>query len=209
MAIVTYTNPSHGFGVTYDDQLLTQTDDPADPRLRAAWSARIPTKVAAGVLFTTRDASIEGIARGLTPSLLVTTDDQRPQPGVLATWDWDEVTRREACAFMQRTAAEEIESTAVYWRGFPVLQLALPAPPGADPAAPLQLLGMLFTPEQTFSSLLVIPRGETEPWVERLQEVMDGFFLLPIEREGRVRTGHQQVRSLHLTAGDLEDLAAR
>ena len=209
MAIVTYTNASHGFGVTYDDQQLAQTDDPADPRLRAAWSARIPTKAAAGVLFTTRDASIEGIARGLAPSLLVTTDDQRPQPAVLAKWDWDEVTRHEACAFMQRTGAEEVETTAVYWRGFPVLQLALLAPPGADPAAPLQLLGMLYTPEQTFSSLLVIPRGEAEPWVERLQEVMDGFFLLPIEREGRVRTGHQQVRSLRLTTGDLEDLAAR
>ncbi len=209
MAIVTYTKASHGFGVTYDDELLARTDDPAEPRLRAAWSARIPTQIAAGVLFTTRDASVEGIARGLAPSLLVTTDHQRLQPGVLGGWDWDEVTRREASAFMRRTGAEEVETTAVYWRGFPVLQLARLAPPGADPAAPLQLLGMLYTPEQTFSSLLVIPHGEAEPWVERLQEVMDGFFLLPIEREGRVRTGHQQVRSLRLTAGDLEDLAAR
>jgi hypothetical protein len=93
----------------------------------------------------------------------------------------------------------------VYWRGFPVLQLAMVAPPGGDPAAPLQLLGMLYTPEQTLSSLLVIPRGEEHTWIPRLQEVMDGFFLLPIEREGRVRTGHQQVRSLRLTASDLDD----
>ena len=43
MAMVTYTNPSFGFGVTYDDELITQTDDRTDLRLRAAWSARIPT----------------------------------------------------------------------------------------------------------------------------------------------------------------------
>ena len=61
---------------------------------------------------------------------------------------------------MQRTGAQEVETTAVYWRGFPVLQLAMVAPPDADPAAPLQLLGMLYTPEQTFSSLLVVPRGD-------------------------------------------------
>ena len=209
MAMVTYTNPSFGFGVTYDDELVTHTDDPADVRLRAAWSARIPTRIAAGVLFTTRDASIESIARGLAPSLLLTTDRERLEPGVLGRWEWDEVTRREARAFMQRSGAEEVETTAVYWRGFPVLQLAMLEPPAADPAAPLQLLGMLYTPEQTFSSLLVIPRDHEGQWVERLQEVMDGFFLLPIEREGRVRTGHQQVRSQRLTVGDLEDLAAR
>jgi hypothetical protein len=205
MTMVTYTNPSAGFGVTYDEALLARTDDPADLRLRAAWSMRIPTKIAVGVLFTTRDASIESIACGLAPSLLLTTDRERLEPGVLARWEWDEVTRREARAFVQRSGAGEIETTAVYWRGFPVLQLAALEPPAADPAAPLQLLGMLYTPEQTFSSLLVIPHGDEHIWTERLQEVMDGFFLLPIEREGRVRTGHQQVRSLHLTASDLGD----
>lgn len=205
MAMVTYTNPGAGFGVTYDDAELTRTDDPADLRLRAAWSMRIPTRITANVLFTTPDASIEAIARGLAPSLLLTTDGERLEPGVLGRWDWDEVTRREAAAFVQRTGAQEIETSAVYWRGFPVLQLAMVAPPDADPAAPLQLLGMLYTPAQTFSSLLVIPRGEERTWTPRLQEVMDGFFLLPIEREGRVRTGHQQVRSLHLTASDLGD----
>jgi hypothetical protein len=166
---------------------------------------RIPTRITASVLFTTPDACIAAIARGLTPSLLLTTDGERVAPGVLGRWDWDEITRREASAFVQRTGAQEIETTAVYWRGFPVLQLAMVAPPDAEPAAPLQLLGMLYTPEQTFSSLLVIPHGDQHIWTERLQEVMDGFFLLPIEREGRVRTGHQQVRSLHLTASDLGD----
>jgi hypothetical protein len=205
MAMVTYTNPDAGFGVTYDDALLTHTDDPADLRLRAAWSMRIPRQIAASVLFTTPDASFQSIARGLAPSLLLTSDGERLEPGVLGRWDWDEVTRREGSAFVQRTGAEEIETTAVYWRGFPVLQLAMVAPPGGDPAAPLQLLGMLYTPEQTLSSLLVIPRGEEHTWIPRLQEVMDGFFLLPIEREGRVRTGHQQVRSLRLTASDLDD----
>jgi hypothetical protein len=68
---------------------------------------------------------------------------------------------------------------------------------------------MLYTPVQTFSSLLVVPRGEEDPWIVRMQEVMDGFFLLPIEREGHSRTGHQHVRSLRLSASDLEDRAAR
>ena len=71
------------------------------------------------------------------------------------------------------------------------------------------MLGMLYTPAQTFSSLLVVPRGMEDPWVQTFQEVMDGFFLMPIEREGYARTGHQHVRSLHVTAKDLEDLAAR
>ncbi len=205
MAMVTYTNPDAGFGVTYDDALLARADDPADLRLRAAWSMRISTRITASVLFTTPDASIEAIARGLAPSLLLTTDGERLEPGVLGRWDWDEVTRREASAFVERTGAQKIDTTAVFWRGFPVLQLAMVEPPDADPAAPLQLLGMLYTPAQTFSSLLVIPRGDEHIWIPRLQEIMDGFFLLPIEREGRVRTGHQQVRSLRLTASDLGD----
>jgi hypothetical protein len=166
---------------------------------------RISTRITASVLFTTPDASIEAIARGLAPSLLLTTDGERLEPGVLGRWDWDEVTRREASAFVERTGAQKIDTTAVFWRGFPVLQLAMVEPPDADPAAPLQLLGMLYTPAQTFSSLLVIPRGDEHIWIPRLQEIMDGFFLLPIEREGRVRTGHQQVRSLRLTASDLGD----
>ena len=70
MAIVTYSSPDYGFGVTYDDARIVHTDDPADPRLRAAWSMRVPTRIAAAALFTTRDASVESIARGLAPSLL-------------------------------------------------------------------------------------------------------------------------------------------
>ena len=73
---------------------------------------------------------------------------------------------------------------------------------------PLQLLGMLYTPAQTFASLLVVPRGLEDPWLESFQNVMDGFFLMPIEREGNARTGHRHVRSLHLSRSDLEDLAA-
>jgi hypothetical protein len=208
MAIVTYSSPGFGFGVTYDDALLTHTDDTADLRLRATWTANIRTHVAAAALFVPRDATAQGITRGLAPSLLLTTDARRLGPGVLSWWDWDEVIRAEAASFMDRTGADELQTSAVYWRGFPVLQLATTAPE-PDFAAPLQLLGMLFTPEQTFSSLLVVPRGREDPWIERMQEVMDGFFLLPIEREGRTRTGHQQVRSLRLSASDLEDLAAR
>ena len=209
MAIVTYSNPGFGFGATYDDALLTHIDDAADLRLRATWGARIRTAVAAAVVFAPWDASAEDIARGGAPSLLLTTDVKRLGPGVLAWWDWDEVTRREAAPFLEKTGADELQTSAVYWRGFPVLQLATTAPPETDPAPPLQLLGTLYTPEQTFSSLLVVPRGEEDPWIERMQEIMDGFFLLPIEREGRSRTGHQHVRSLRLSASDLEDLAAR
>ena len=47
MAIVTYSNLDFGFGVTYDDALVTHTDDAADPRLRAAWSMRVPSRIAA------------------------------------------------------------------------------------------------------------------------------------------------------------------
>ena len=207
MAIVTYSNPGFGFGATYDDALLTHTNDASDLRLRATWGARIRTAIAAAVVFVPWDASAEDLAGGRAPSLLLTTDALRQEPAALARWDWDEVTRREAAPFMARTGADEVHASAVYWRGFPVLQLA--AAPEAGAAAPLQLLGMLFTPQQTFSSLLVLPRGEEDPWSARLQEVMDGFFLLPAEREGRSRTGHRHVRSLRLTASDLEDLAAR
>ena len=109
-----------------------------------------------------------------------------------------------------------LEATAVYWRGFPVLQLsAVPvpdeeAPPTQLAAAPIEVLGALHTPAQTFTSLLVMPLTDVEEWGERFQALMDGFYLVPIEREGRVRTGHQFVRSLHVDARDLrEDLTAR
>ena len=205
MSIVTYSNAAFGFGVTYDDGEITHTDDPADPRLRAAWAHRVPTPIAAGVLFTTRDADLEGIARGLTPSLLVTTDNTPLPAGAIGTWDWEEVTRREGGRFLARTRASAVEAAGVYWRGYPVLQLTAVPAADADPPAPVEVLGMLYTPAQTFASLLVIQPGDAVPWTGRLQEVADGFFLLPIEREGRVRTGHQHVRSVRLEADGTED----
>jgi hypothetical protein len=209
MAIVTYSNAQFGFGVTYDDAELARTESTSDPRYAAAWSDRISTRVAGGVLFCPSTATAEKIHAGTAPSLLLTTDRSPLPPGVLGTWDWDEATGREAAPFMTLTGTDAIETTAVYWRGFPVLQLAVVDPPEGQPGVPLQMLGMLYTPAQTFASLLVVPRGLEDPWIERFQSVMDGFFLMPIEREGYSRTGHQHVRSLHLSREDLEDLAAR
>ena len=209
MAIVTYSNPSLGFGVTYDEGELTRAEGPGDARFAAAWTDRFTTRVAGGVVFCPATATAEEISAGDAPSLLITTDRSPVAPGVLGRWDWDEVTRREAAPFMTLTGADEIETSAVYWRGFPVLQLAVVAPPDGAPSMPVQLLGTLYTPAQTFSSLLVVPRGLEDPWVKTFQEVMDGFFLMPIEREGHTRTGHQHVRSLRVTAKDLEDLATR
>jgi hypothetical protein len=208
MAIVTYSNASLGFGVTYDDAELARAEDPKDARLAAAWTDRLTTRVAGGVLFCPSTATAERIGAGTVPSLLVTTDRSPLSPGTLSHWDWDEATGREAAPFMTLTGADEIETNAVYWRGFPVLQLAVVTAPDERPAMPVQTLGMLYTPAQTFASLLVVPRGMEEPWIQRFQEVMDGFFLMPIEREGYARTSHQHVRSLHLSANDLEDLAA-
>ena len=208
MAIVTYSNAQLGFGVTYDEAELARTETTLDPRYAAAWVDRISTRVAGGVLFCPSTATAEKIGAGTAPSLLLTTDRSPLPPGVLGNWDWDEATGREAAPFMTLTGADEIETTAVYWRGFPVLQLAVVNPPEVRPGMPLQMLGMLYTPAQTFASLLVVPRGLEDPWIQRFQDVMDGFFLMPIEREGYARTSHQHVRSLHLSLKDLEDLAA-
>ena len=198
MAIFTYTSAAHGFGVTYDDALLTHVDDPADPRLLATWRSRIPTEISGTVLFTTRDASAADIAEGRAPSQLITTDDAPLEPRVLATWDWDEVTRRVVGPFFWETGVEALEATAVYWRGFPVLQLS--AIPAAEVAfgqvpPPIEVLGMLHTPAQTFASLLTMPMSAVEEWGASFQELMDGFYLLPMEREGRVRTAHQHVHT--------------
>lgn len=215
MANVTYAT-QHGFGVTYDDAWLTHADDPADPRLRAAWSAHIPAAAAGSVLFAPRDATAADIGGGVAPSQLITTDDAPVAARTLAAWDWDEEARRLGARFLERTGMGSLEATAVYWRGFPVLQLsAVPvpdeeAPPTQRPAAPIEVLGVLLTPAQTFTSLLVMPFEAVEEWGERFQTLMDGFYLVPIEREGRVRTGHQLVRSLHVDARDVrEDLTAR
>ncbi len=209
MAIVTYSNPNFGFGVTYDDARITHADEAADPRLHAAWSTRIPTKIAAAVLFTTRHATADSISRGLAPSLLLTTDGAPPRPGVLGTWDWDEVAPRAGRAFLERTGAHAIEGIGMYWRGYPVLQYTTVPPGDADPPAPVECLSMLYTPAQTFALELVVPVPDLDEWSGPLQEIADGFFLLPIEREGRMRTGHQHAWSLRLTASDLkDDLAA-
>jgi hypothetical protein len=208
MAIVTYSTASLGFGVTYDDADLARAEGADDARFAAAWTDRLTTRVAGGVLFCPTTATAEEIGAGSAPSLLITTDRSPLSPGLLGRWDWDEVTRREAAPFMTLTGADEIETSAVYWRGFPVLQLAAVVAPEGRPGMPVQMLGTLYTPAQTFASLLVVPRGMEDPWIQRFQEVMDGFFLMPIEREGNARTSHQHVRSLHLSAKDLEDLAA-
>lgn len=209
MAIVTHSNAALGFGVTYDDAEISRAESPLDPRFAAAWTDRLTTRVAGGVLFCPSTTTAEKVGSGAAPSLLITTDSSPLPPNMLADWDWDEVTGREAAPFMTLTGAEEIETVAVYWRGFPVLQLAIVDPPEDRPGMPLQMLGMLYTPAQTFASLLVVPRGLEDPWIRHFQDVMDGFFLLPMEREGRARTGHRHVRSLHLSLSDLEDLAAR
>jgi hypothetical protein len=213
MAIVTYSNKDFGFGVTYDDALLTHTDDAADPRLRAAWSGRIPTAIAAAVLFTTREATVEGIAHGLAPSLLLATDHEPQKQGMLGMWDWDEVAPREGRDFLEQTGAHALEAIGLYWRGFPVLQYTTVPPADADPPAPVECLSMLYTPAQTFAMELVVPVHDLDDWTGRLQEIADGFFLLPIEREGYSRTGHQHAWSQRLDAGDLaggirDDLAA-
>jgi hypothetical protein len=209
MAMVNYSNASLGFGVTYDDADLALADGAGDARFSAAWTDRLTTRVAGGVLFCPATATAEKIAGGSAPSLLITTDRSPLSPGVLGRWDWDVVTRREAGPFMTLTGVDEIETSAVYWRGFPVLQLAAVDTSESRPGLPVQMLGMLYTPAQTFASLLVVPRGLEDPWIQRFQEVMDGFFLMPIEREGTTRTSHQHVRSLRISAKDLEDLAAR
>jgi len=220
MAITTYTSVQHGFGVTYDDAWLACIDDPNDPRLRAAWRAHVPAPAAVTVLFAPPAATADDLAAGSVPSQLITTDDTPPAPRMLATWDWHEETRRLSARFLERTGMSALEATAVYWRGFPVLQLsAVPAPNEEAPpnqeaapaaAVPIEVLGVLLTPAQTFTSLLVMPLTCVEEWGERFQALMDGFYLVPIEREGRVRTGHQLVRSQHVELRDLrEDLTAR
>ena len=214
MAIVTYSSLDYGFGVTYDDARITHTDDTADPRLRAAWSMRVPTRIAAAVLFATRDATIESVARGLSPSLLLTTDAFPLQPGVLGTWDWEQQALPRGRAFLAATGAYAVEAAGLYWRGFPVLQFTTVPPADAEPPAPVECLSLLHTPAQTFAIELVVPVHDLDEWSEPFQEIADGFFLLPIEREGIMRTGHQHAWSLRLEAGEFEDdlkdgLAAR
>jgi hypothetical protein len=205
MAIVTYSTLDFGFGVTYDDALITHTDDTADPRLRAAWSVRVPTRIAAAVLFTTRDATSENIDRGLAPSLLLTTDSFPLQPGTLGTWAWEDVGPPLGREFLESTGAHAVEAVGMYWRGFPVLQFTTAPAAHAEPPAPVECLSLLHTPAQTFAIELVVPLRDLDEWSATFQEVADGFFLLPMEREGHMRTGHQHAWSLRLEAGEREN----
>jgi len=214
MAIVTYSNPDYGFGVTFDDSSVVHTDDTADPRLGAAWSMRIPIRIAAAVLFTTRDATIESVARGLTPSLLLTTDAFPVQPERLGIWDWEKEAERRGRGFLEITRAKALEALGLFWRGFPVLQLTTVPQAGADPGAPVECLSLLHTPQQTFAIELVVPVSDLDEWSEPFQAIADGFFLLPIEREGFMRTGHQHAWSARIEAtvqreDDLTDGLAR
>ena len=205
MAIVTYSALDFGFGVTYDDALITHTDDPADPRLRAAWTSRVPTRIATAVLFTTRGATAQGIAGGLAPSLLLTTDSLPLPPGLLGAWDWEDAGLPRGNAFLAATGAHAVEAAGLYWRGFPVLQFTTVPPGDADPPAPVECLSLLHTPAQTFAIELVVPVHDLDEWSAAFQEIADGFFLLPIEREGNMRTGHQHAWSLRMEAAERQD----
>lgn len=208
MATRTYTNAPHGFGVTYDDARLTCVADSGDPRLAAAWSSRIGNHVAAAVLFAVPGTTADEIAAGTALAVLITTDAAASGPHLLGGWDWDAVTQREAPRFLATTGAACVDVAHVYWRGFPVLQLVARPNPEAPAPRLVEELGLLFTPEQTFSALVVWPTDDPDAWVPTAQEVMDGFFLMPLEREGRARTGHQHVRQLRITPADERDGAA-
>jgi hypothetical protein len=210
VAIVTYTNAAFGFGVTYDDALIAHADDPADPRLAAAWQDRLPMTVASAVLFAPKGTAADAIAGGLAPTHLLATDGTPLTSIALGAWDWDEAARRVGRVFLERTSADALDALGVYWRGYPVLQLTAIPPAEADPPAPVEVLALLYTPAQTFATLLVLPLAGMDFWGERFQEIADGFFLLPMEREGRLRTGHQHAWSARLESADLrDDLATR
>lgn len=208
MAIVTYKNLDFGFGVTYDDARLVCIPDPSEPRLEAAWTTRIPSRIAAAVLFTTTSATATTVAHGLTPSLLMTTDGLPLPPLLLAQWDWDDVAPPYARLFLETTGAAAVDAVGMYWRGFPVLQYTT-VPATADSPAPVECLSIMHTPAQTFAIELVLPLADADVWSARLQEVADGFFLLPIEREGKMRTGHHHVWSQRIEAAQAKDMRPR
>jgi len=192
MAIITYTNEPHGFGFTYDDADLDRVDDRSDPRFSAARFDRLGRTAAAAVLFTVRGASAEQVAAGTALSALITTDDVPRRD--LGGWDWNAVTRREGVRFLERTGTPHVVATQTYWRGYPVLGLSTSPSSGEPRPGGLETLGVLFTPQQTFESLMVFPlERDDETWPELGQALMDGFFLVPIEREGRQRLSHQYV----------------
>jgi hypothetical protein len=194
MAITTYASEPHGFGVTYDDARLACIDDPRDPRLAAAWSHRIHSEIAASALLTAAGSTAEEIAAGTAFSVLITTDSAASGPHLLSSWDWDAVTLEEAARFLEDTCAACVDVTHMYWRGFPIVQITARPSPEAPAPRIIEELGLLYTPQQTFSSLVVWPTDDTEALRPTARELWEGFFLVPLEREGRVRTGHKLVK---------------
>jgi len=174
---MTYTNEPHGFGLTYDDARLVCIDDPSDPRLSAAWSQRIGHEIAAGSAFP----------------VLITTDSPALGSHPPGIWDWDEVTTQEAPRFLEETNAAYVDAYHLHWRGFPILQLTARPRPAYPAPRILEELGVLYTPQQTFTSLVVWPSEGTQELGPTARELWDGFFLVPLEREGRSRTGHKLV----------------
>jgi hypothetical protein len=207
MAINTYANEAHGFGFTYDNARFTCVDDPSDPRRAAAWSSRIDNEVAASVLFTLAGCTAEEVAAGTAYSMLVTTDSVAPGTQLLGGWDWDEVMLDAAESFLEKTNASYVNAYQLYWRGFPIVQFT--ARPGPETPSPhlLEEIGMLYTPQQTFTSLVVWPTDDREDLAPLARELWDGFFLVPLEREGRVRTGHKLVKRFEISRRATGDLA--
>jgi hypothetical protein len=202
MTIITYTDEPHGFGLTYDDARLACVDDPSDPRLAAAWSQRIGHEIAASVLLTAPGCTADEIASGSAFSVLITTDNPASGSHPPGIWDWDEVTTQEAPRFLEKTNAAYIDAYHLHWRGFPILQLtARPRPESPAPRI-LEELGVLYTPQQTFTSLVVWPSEDTQELGPTMRELWDGFFLVPLEREGRVRTGHKLVNRFRVYLTD-------
>jgi hypothetical protein len=76
--------------------------------------------------------------------------------------------------------------------------MQLVARPLPEAGAPYRLeqLGMLYTPQRTFMTHMVMPEEGLDVCLSRAQELMAGFFLLPLEREGTRRTGHRHLRRL-------------
>ena len=177
MSVMTYTNEPHGFGLTYDDARLVCIDDPSDPRLAAARSQRIGHEIAAGSAFP----------------VLITTDSPALGSHPPGIWDWDEVTTQEAPRFLEETNAAYVDAYHLHWRGFPILQLTARPRPAYPAPRILEELGVLYTPQQTFTSLVVWPSEGTQELGPTARELWDGFFLVPLEREGRSRTGHKLV----------------
>jgi hypothetical protein len=207
MTLITYANEPHGFGFIYDDSRFACVDDPDDPRRAAAWSSRIGNEIAASVLLTLAGSTAADIAAGAAYSILVTTDSIASSTHQLGGWNWDEVRADAAVDFLLETGAAYADVYQMHWRGFPILQLT--ARPGPEVSSPhvLEEIGMLYTPLQTFTSLVVWPTDDREALRSTAREIWDGFFLLPLEREGRVRTGHKPGRSFTISLERDEDPA--